>query len=53
MGVNLMPCKGCRDRVVEPNCHMTCEKYLAYRAHVDRVREIKSQEKIEGWTKYS
>lgn len=21
-------CKGCKDRTVEPNCHMTCEKYL-------------------------
>lgn len=21
-------CKDCRDRTIEPNCHMTCEKYL-------------------------
>ncbi len=24
------PCKGCPDRTVEPNCHMTCEKYIAF-----------------------
>ena len=26
------PCKGCPDRTVEPNCHMTCDKYRAYQA---------------------
>lgn len=26
------PCKGCEDRTVEPNCHMTCDRYLAYEA---------------------
>ena len=26
------PCKDCPDRTVEPNCHMTCGKYLAYQA---------------------
>ena len=31
------PCKGCPNRTVEPNCHMTCETYLAFRAERDRV----------------
>ena len=26
------PCQGCEDRTVEPNCHMTCEKFLKYDA---------------------
>lgn len=25
-------CKHCPDRSVEPNCHTTCERYLAARA---------------------
>lgn len=24
-------CKGCEFRTVEPNCHMTCETYLAWK----------------------
>ena len=29
------PCKGCRERCAEPNCHTTCPRYLAFRAAVD------------------
>lgn len=29
----------CNDRCVEPNCHMTCEKYAAYRAENERRKE--------------
>lgn len=25
------PCKGCRFRVVRPNCHTSCEAYIAYK----------------------
>ena len=25
-------CKNCPDRTIEPNCHTTCERYLAVRA---------------------
>lgn len=28
-------CKGCQDRCAEPNCHMTCERYLTQRAARD------------------
>lgn len=24
----VISCKGCTDRTIEPNCHMTCERYL-------------------------
>ena len=31
------PCKGCADR--HHKCHGHCEKYLAYRAELDAIRE--------------
>ena len=31
-------CKGCPDRTVEPNCHMTCEDYLR---RVEKTKELK------------
>lgn len=34
------PCKDCKERVVEPNCHMTCEKYLSWKAK-DRIVRVK------------
>lgn len=34
------PCtRDCKNRCVEPNCHMTCEAYLNWRKNVDRQRE--------------
>lgn len=34
------PCtRGCENRCVEPNCHMTREAYLNWRKNVDRQRE--------------
>lgn len=27
----IAPCKGCKERVAEPNCHTTCERYLTFR----------------------
>ena len=37
------PCKGCDDRVAEPNCHATCEKYKAWRGKLDKVNEAERQ----------
>lgn len=41
-------CKGCKDRTVEPNCHMTCQKFLEqkdkYEEYKARIREIKDKE---------
>lgn len=34
-------CKDCKDRVVEPNCHMTCEKYLQAKAAADQETAAK------------
>lgn len=33
------PCKGCKDRTVEPNCHTDCPRYLEWRKGVDERRE--------------
>ena len=35
------PCKGCTARTVQPNCHTTCEKYLAFVAGREKIREIR------------
>ena len=37
-----MSCKDCPDRY--PGCHPKCEKYLAFRAERDRIREKEFQE---------
>lgn len=34
-------CKDCPDRVAEPNCHMTCEKYLAEKEKDEAIREAR------------
>lgn len=36
---NNCPCKECPDRVPDPNCHGTCERYKAWRAKMDRIAE--------------
>lgn len=38
------PCKGCTERSVQPNCHSTCERYLAYRAWKDAQNAEKLQQ---------
>lgn len=50
------PCLGCKDRVADPNCHTTCEKYIkfdtankALRAERIRVAEAnRVQNEIEN-----
>ena len=32
------PCFGCVDRVAEPNCHGTCERYAEYVKEMDADR---------------
>ena len=32
-------CKGCPDRVAIPNCHSTCEGYLARRKEMDETNK--------------
>ena len=50
MGLPLAPCKNCKERTIEPNCHTTCEKYLKY---VDMCKEYKEQERNYRRTNYS
>lgn len=33
------PCLGCDDRVPDPNCHITCEKYIAYSKACEKYRK--------------
>ena len=37
------PCLGCESRTVQPNCHMTCERYLQYRASREQALRNKSE----------
>ena len=38
------PCRNCARRTVTPNCHGTCERYLAYDAERRELRRAKSIE---------
>jgi hypothetical protein len=35
------PCMGCEERRAEPNCHMTCERYLAFDEECKALRKEK------------
>ena len=49
MRANINCCYKCPDRVADPNCHSTCEKYLTQKAEWDETREqIAKQKKIDG-----
>ena len=39
-------CNGCTDRRIEPNCHLTCEKYLLARARLDEAKERERKAKL-------
>ena len=43
------PCKGCPDRTADPNCHTSCESYLAYREERDRLNAEKYAECGSVW----
>ena len=46
------PCsRDCKNRCVEPNCHMTCEAYLNWRKNVDRQREAATEYRANRWAK--
>ena len=44
MSPKLKPCKDCPDRSIEPNCHTTCEKYLAQVKEYEIIKNEKSKE---------
>ena len=37
-------CQGCKDRSVEPNCHMTCEGYKFRQKKNEEERKKRQQE---------
>ena len=40
------PCgKDCPDRCGDPNCHMTCEKYLAYKEKAEKLKKEEFERK--------
>lgn len=47
------PCKGCKDRVVEPNCHMACEKYLEFVKNKEEYKEKERKYKLLNAAKNS
>ena len=38
----MSPCKGCPDRSVSPNCHMSCERYIAYQQYREQIRAARA-----------
>lgn len=33
------PCRNCPDRCIEPNCHITCEKYKEFLTEAKVIQE--------------
>lgn len=47
---NGCPCrKDCPDRVVEPNCHGHCERYLAWKQDHDKKKEAERVQKMNRY----
>lgn len=46
VSVHSCPCDGCTDRVVEPNCHMTCKGYLAWQEELKKCRQYNVKESM-------
>ena len=45
------PCHGCDERIsgeTVEDCHADCERYLGWKAEVDRIRVAMQQEKVFG-----
>ena len=51
------PCQNCKDRCPNPNCHMTCEKYLTWKKEEKIAKErfkLRNQAplhriQVKGW----
>ena len=46
MGSVIKCCRKCKDRTIEPNCHMVCEKYIAQR---QLQKEVNRKLYNDGW----
>ena len=42
------PCKNCPDRCPEPNCHFTCEKYIAFSDRCKHINDIRKEQSINS-----
>lgn len=41
------PCHNCPDRTIGvPNCHDTCEKYLAFRAKREKISQARKASRV-------
>ena len=45
----ICPCKGCPERVV--GCHGSCERYRAFSAECERIRQARYQAQIGYYAK--
>lgn len=34
------PCRGCPDRCPEPNCHLTCEKFIEWQKKIEEKKSV-------------
>lgn len=50
MTPKLSPCKDCPDRTVEPNCHMTCERYKKQVEEHEKSKEPESNKQARFYT---
>lgn len=46
MGMNKSPCHKCEER--EVGCHSKCDKYIRFRAELDKVNQARLEEKYAG-----
>lgn len=43
-------CKGCPDRRADPNCHITCEKYIKEKQDNDKnKKERRYRNEVDDW----
>ncbi len=44
MSNDICPCKDCKDRVADPNCHATCQKYIGWsKRNTERREKLRSE----------
>ena len=46
---DICPCKDCKDRVPEPNCHITCQKYIGWSKRNEERRTKMRNENIASF----
>lgn len=46
------PCKGCTERTAVPNCHMTCEQYLKWKAEDSIAKKKQHDTSTLFWKRF-